>query len=72
MEFTKQEMTEIYYMAVDELESLYIGDLDDIDVAKAAITKFGIEAVEKIRSLQSLILKTETAIPTPNPSFNPT
>lgn len=62
MEFTKQEIIEIYDAAVNELECAYCGDLEDIDVAKEDASKFDIDDPKRILRLQSIILKTENSI----------
>ena len=58
MEFTKQEIVEIYDFAVCELENSYMGDLNDIDVAKVSADNFE-EDDERVLRLQNIIIKTD-------------
>lgn len=63
MDLTKQELTEIYDYAVNELECAYkTGNLEDVDVAKEPPDKFDIEDPERVLRIQSIILKTDEAI----------
>jgi hypothetical protein len=61
MEFTKQETIEIYDFAVSELENTYMGNLNDIDVAKVSADNFE-EDNERVLRLQNIIIKTEDTI----------
>ena len=56
MEFTKQELNEIYDAAVNELECSFHGSLEDIDVANEPVEKFDIDS-NRIPTLQSIVKK---------------
>jgi hypothetical protein len=62
--YDRKELELIYDAAVSELESAYrqLSDLEDVDVAKEPPEMFDIEDEELIKSLQSIVLKTDAAM----------